>query len=106
MKIRSKIESVFEANQANDFSWRFGRATAWVCDRRITETGMPLGDFEIARDEGETFISKSKIKEPGATLPGKESPEKFHSKKLEKRMKRGLAKLKKLLTTDWGEPED
>jgi hypothetical protein len=106
MKNQTKIESVFEAKQPDDLSHRLGRAIAWACDMRLTRIGMPLGDFEIAMDEGSPFASKSKVKVVEATSSGEESPERPPSEMLKKRLKGGLSELKKILSTNWGEPRD
>ncbi len=111
MNIRNEQKNIFDVKQVDRFSHILGRAIAMACDKRDFEFGMPLGDYEIALDEGAISTMKAKAKEAELTStsgeePGEKRLGKLHYKTLKKHIKGNLDELKELLTTDGGDPPD
>lgn len=112
MNIRreAKLQNGIDANRAAGFSHSLGRDIVMACDERVAGLGLPLGDYEIAIDEGTIVPLKSKAKE-AENLPATEESEtdrsgKIRDKTLKQHLQEGFDELKKLLTTDWGDPQD
>jgi len=100
MNIRNEQKNIFDLKQMDRFSHSLGRAIALACDKRDFEFGMPLGDYEIALDEGAISTMKAMAKETEHTStseaePGEERLGKLHYKTLKKHIKGNLDQLKK-----------
>jgi len=107
-----KTKNCFNVNRAVDLSYLLGQAIAGACDERLAGFGLPLGDFEIALEEGTISPLQGMRKEKGDAptygeeLPGEKPSGERHYTAIRKRMKGGFSELKKLLTTDWAEQQD
>lgn len=53
---------ITNSNQSIDFSHILGKAIAAACDQRFSkQSGLPLGDLDIAIEEGKFCYPKSKL---------------------------------------------
>lgn len=65
---KMKKQDLVYANRAVLLSQRLGKAITEACDERLAEHSMPLGDFEIAIEEGS--ISPLKVLGGGRKVVG------------------------------------